>query len=151
MDLAKIKALIDLVSQSRVAELELTEGDTTLRLARAGSASPLPPMPVQAMPVASAPPQPQPQPPVAGTQAPAAQDDTVSSPSFGVFHITPSPDAPPFVAAGAAVEAGQTLCLIEAMKIFTAVAAPRAGVVEAVLARAGDEVEAGQALFRLRA
>ena len=77
--------------------------------------------------------------------------DAVRSPSFGVFHRTPAPDAPPFVTVGATVEAGQTLCLIEAMKVFTAITAPQAGTVEAILAESGEEVEAGQPLFRLRA
>lgn len=143
MDLAKIKALIDLVSRSQVTELELTEGDTTLKLARSGPR----PAPSAAPPVAPAEPEPSAPSP---SEAPAAAD-IVRSPSFGVFHRTPAPDAPPFVTPGAAVEAGQTLCLIEAMKVFAAIAAPRAGTVEAVLVEPGEEVEAGQPLFRLRA
>lgn len=149
MDLATIKALIDLVSRSQVTELELTEGDTTLKLSRATA------VPVQQRAGAAAPtppPRPLPEPlPVSEVARPASQDDAVRSPSFGVLHRTPSPDAPPFVTVGASIEAGQTLCLIEAMKVFTAITAPRAGVVEAILAESGEEVEAGQLLFRLRA
>jgi acetyl-CoA carboxylase biotin carboxyl carrier protein len=74
----------------------------------------------------------------------------VRSPSFGVFHRTPSPDTPPFVTLGSAVQAGQTLCLIEAMKVFTSITAPCAAVIDAILVEAGEEVEAGQVLFRLR-
>lgn len=150
MDLATIKALIDLVSRSQVTELELTEGDTTLKLSRATA------LPVQqrahAAPLTPPPRRPLPEPlPASEVARPASQDDAVRSPSFGVLHRTPSPDAPPFVTVGASIEAGQTLCLIEAMKVFTAITAPHAGVVEAILAESGEEVEAGQLLFRLRA
>ncbi len=150
MDLARIKALIDLVSRSQVTALELTEGTTTLRLSRSGTAPvvrpsadgiPSRPLPVPAEPSAA---------PAPAADAPAPID-AVQSPSFGVFHRTPAPDAPPFVTAGATVEAGQTLCLIEAMKVFTPITAPRAGTVEAILVESGEEVEAGQPLFRLRA
>lgn len=150
MDLAKIKALIDLVSRSQVTDLELTEGDTTLRLSRSGAA-PAARSPADAAPASdlripfettASPP--------AAAQVPVPSD-AVRSPSFGVFHRTPAPDSPPFVAEGTMVEAGQTLCLIEAMKVFTAIAAPQAGTVEAILVASGEEVEAGQPLFRLRA
>jgi acetyl-CoA carboxylase biotin carboxyl carrier protein len=141
MDLAKIKALIDLVSRSQVTELELTEGDTTLRLSRPLATPPArqADAPTRAAPSVTP-----------ATEAPGTLD-AVCSPSFGVFHRTPAPDAAPFVTVGATVEAGQTLCLIEAMKVFTAIAAPRAGTVEAILVATGEEVEAGQPLFRLRA
>ncbi|WP_207538857.1 acetyl-CoA carboxylase biotin carboxyl carrier protein [Sabulicella rubraurantiaca] len=149
MDLAKIKALIDLVSRSDVTELELTEGDTTLKIGRATNASA--PRQTEAE-------QPSLQPPPISVTAPAAEpapsttrDTDVRAPSFGIFHRTPDPGSPPFVTAGATVEAGQTLCLVEAMKVFTSVTAPCAGVVETILAEAGEEVEAGQPLFRLRA
>lgn len=155
MDLAKIKALIDLVSRSQVTDLELTEGATTLRLSWSGT------VPTARPPVEGAPSRPLPLPaeasvaPAPANDAPAVEApaaiDAVRSPSFGVFHRTPAPDAPPFVTVGATVEAGQTLCLIEAMKVFTAITAPQAGTVEAILAESGEEVEAGQPLFRLRA
>ncbi|MBR0648328.1 acetyl-CoA carboxylase biotin carboxyl carrier protein [Roseomonas terrae] len=150
MDLAKIKALIDLVSRSQVTELELTEGDSTLRLGRSSAAGPARPI------AASAATAPAPAAPVApaaevAPQPASPEEAAVRSPSFGVFHRTPAPDAPPFVTVGATVEAGQTLCLIEAMKVFTAIAAPHGGTVEAILAESGEEVEAGQPLFRLRA
>lgn len=147
MDLAKIKSLIDLVSNSRVTELELSEGGSTLKLSRTAATGGSPSPPVAAVPAAAAPPVAKA--PVAAAPAPA-KDDVVASPSFGVFHRTPAPEAPPFVTAGSAVEAGQTLCLIEAMKVFTAITAPRATVIEAILIEAGEEVEAGQPLFRLR-
>jgi len=147
MDLAKIKALIDLVSRSQVTELELTEGDTTLRLSRSTAppsqprAEPAPPIPP---PAADAPPPPE-APPfrVAGRCR-----------AFALLRGLP-PRAGPRCAAlrdgRGRGGGGQTLCLIEAMKVFTPIAAPQAGTVEAILAAAGEEVEAGQALFRLRA
>lgn len=147
MDLAKIKSLIDLVSRSQVTDFELIEGDTTLRLSRSTVTPAQPPHEAAASrpaAVAAAP---------VNAQAPEAtppQDEVVRSPSFGVFHRTPAPEAPAFVTEGASVEAGQTLCLIEAMKVFTAITAPCACVVEAILVEAGEEVEAGQPLFRLR-
>jgi len=150
MDLAKIKALIDLVSRSQVTELELTEGDTTLRLSRSAA------IPTQQR-VEAAQPVVQPSaslpetPPLPEAPPCVPQDGAVRSPSFGIFHGTPAPDAPPFVTVGTTVEASQTLCLIEAMKVFTPVTAPYAGTVEAILAEGGEEVEAGQMLFRLRA
>ncbi|WP_302474433.1 acetyl-CoA carboxylase biotin carboxyl carrier protein [Sabulicella glaciei] len=149
MDLAKIKALIDLVSRSGVTELELTEGDTTLKIGRgphfppAGRADAEQPSPKPAaMPFVA---------PSAEPTPSSTRDNEVRAPSFGVFHLTPDPGSPPFVTVGTTVEAGQTLCLIEAMKVFTSLTAPSAGVVQAILAEAGDEIEAGQILFRLRA
>lgn len=150
MDLATIKALIDLVSRSQIAELELTEGDSTLKLSRSAAVPTRQRTHAAPTIVPSAPPQPEPL-PVSEATPPASQNNAVRSPSFGILHHTPSPDAPPFVTVGAPVETGQTLCLIEAMKVFTAITAPRAGVVDAILAESGEEVEAGQLLFRLRA
>jgi acetyl-CoA carboxylase biotin carboxyl carrier protein len=73
----------------------------------------------------------------------------VRAPLFGIVHLTPSPDAPPFVVAGQAVKTGETLCVIEAMKVFNNICAERDGVVEAVMATSGSEVEAGQLLMRI--
>lgn len=149
MDLAKIKSLIELVSQSQVTDLELVEGDTTLRISRAPNTTAAirssgPVEVPSALPPAS-PPAPAPE-----AARPPEQDGVVCAPSFGVLHRTPAPDAPPFVTAGAAVEAGQTLGLLEAMKVFTAITATEAGVVEAILVASGEEVEAGRPLFRIR-
>jgi acetyl-CoA carboxylase biotin carboxyl carrier protein len=149
LDLAKIKSLIDLVSRSQVSELELIEGDTTLRIRRGARAAAAPPPPAAA---AAAPPATA-APAAADTPAPkaAAPDEgLVTSPSFGVFHRTAAPGAQPFVAVGDAVAAGQTLCLLEAMKVFTGITAGEAGVIDAILAEAGAEVEVGQPLFRIR-
>jgi acetyl-CoA carboxylase biotin carboxyl carrier protein len=81
--------------------------------------------------------------------AAAAVPSVCASPLYGVVHLQPTPAEPPYVAVGDTVRAGQTLCVIEAMKVFNEVQAERTGVVQAVLVQTGDEVEAGQALFRV--
>ena len=79
----------------------------------------------------------------------SAPDDAVHAPCFGIVHLTPAPDAPPFVRAGDLVAAGQRVCLVEAMKVFHPVTAPTAGRVAAIFVAAGDEVARGQALLRV--
>jgi acetyl-CoA carboxylase biotin carboxyl carrier protein len=152
MDQQRIKQLIDLVAASDLGELTLSEGGTTLTLVRHGSASApvaavspaaaTPVTPAVAVPAARVP---APAQPAAATQA----SGDVNSPLYGILHLTPSPDEPAFVAIGATVTEGQTLCIVEAMKMFHQVRANRAGQVEAILATAGDEVESGQPLFRI--
>jgi acetyl-CoA carboxylase biotin carboxyl carrier protein len=148
MDLARIKALIDLMSQSSITELDLTEGDVTLRLSRTAAAKT-----TRAAGEAAGPAQQTATSPAPATpeSVPPAASDAVRSPSFGVFHRTPAPDASPFVVVGSVVDAGQTLGLIEAMKVFTAIVAPHTGIVDAILAESGAEVEVGQPLFRIKA
>ncbi|WAH55048.1 acetyl-CoA carboxylase biotin carboxyl carrier protein subunit [Pseudomonas silvicola] len=137
MNPERIKALIDLMAASDLSELSLNEGDTHLRLLRDAAAVPL----VAAAPqVAPSPVAPQAAPP-AGFEACAAL--------YGVLHLTPAPDQPVFVQVGDAVEAGQTLAVVEAMKMFHPLKAERAGTVLAVLAASGEEVAAGQAVFQL--
>lgn len=152
MDQQRIKHLIDLLAASDLGELTLSEGGTTLTLARHGSATaPVvsassiatgPAAATQVMPVATAEAAPVPAP----SQSAGGE---VCSPLYGILHLTPSPDEPAFVAIGSVVSAGQTLCIVEAMKMFHQVNASRAGRVDAILATAGDEVESGQPLFRI--
>jgi acetyl-CoA carboxylase biotin carboxyl carrier protein len=158
MDLAKLKALIDLVAGSRVHELEIVEGEERIRITKAASpaddrsrTSDRPPARLEPGRAVE-----QPVPPADGAREsdqcehPTSQQGSlVRAPMFGVFHRTPSPDAAPFVELGQQVEEGQTLCLIEAMKAFNAVTADRAGSIAAVLADGGQEVEQGQPLFRI--
>lgn len=145
MDLDRLKALIDLVSGSSITELQITEGEESVRILRepgsvpAPAAGPAHPAPA---PVA-APPR-----PAAPVPAPAP-GHVVSAPLFGVFHRTAAPGTPPFVELGQVVEAGQKLAIIEAMKVFNAVTADAPGTVAEILAEAGQEVEPGQPLFRL--
>ena len=147
MDLDRLKALIDLVSGSSITELQITEGEESVRILRDPGSVPAPaagrgqPLPAPA----AAPPG-----PAVPAPAPApAQGHVVSAPLFGVFHRTAAPGTPPFVEVGQAVEAGQKLAIIEAMKVFNAVTADAPGTVAEVLAEAGQEVEPGQPLFRL--
>ncbi|MCP3467386.1 acetyl-CoA carboxylase biotin carboxyl carrier protein [Bradyrhizobium sp. CCGUVB23] len=147
MDLAKIEQLINLVSRSRIAELELTQDGTRIRIlknpARGAVPALLPAEPGSeeihvARREAARPP------------VPASTDEIiVSAPMHGVFYRAAAPDAPPLVEVGARIEAGQKICIIEAMKTFIDVAAETSGVVLAVLAENGDEIEAGQPLFRI--
>lgn len=126
--------LIDALAASDLGELEYSENGSTLRLSKQ-------PAPV-AVPRARA--------AVATHDAPvaAAAPAECLAPLYGVVHLQPTPGEPPFVQAGQAIEAGQTLCVIEAMKVFNEVRAERDATVQAVLVGSGQEVEAGQPLFR---
>ncbi len=153
MDQQRIKQLIDLLAESDLSALTLSEGGTTVTLSRHADA------PVATPVVETTAVQPTVEPAAAPVSAPANAPAGVShseparqpvcSPLYGVLHLTPSPDEPPFVAIGDAVTAGQTLCIVEAMKMFHQVTATRAGQVNAILAEGGTEVESGQPLFDL--
>ena len=147
-DLAYLKTLIDLVSSSGIAELEIIQGGERLRIVGAGGSSG----------VVLANQNPSPSPSVAKPEPPPRAESkptatvavpTVTAPIFGVCHLSPSPGAPPFVTVGDTIAAGQTLCLIEAMKMFTKVEAGRAGLLTAILIGSGQEVDAGLPLFRI--
>ncbi|MCA0244119.1 MAG: acetyl-CoA carboxylase biotin carboxyl carrier protein subunit [Proteobacteria bacterium] len=162
MDAPQIKAFIDAMASSDLAEMEVSHEGWTLRLVRrpeAGAAAARPEAGAAAVrPAAAAPARRAtatvapvtPAAPATATPATATPANDLSAPMFGVLHWQPSPGAAPFVAAGQAVRAGQTLCVIEAMKIFNEVAADRDGIVDALLATGGAEVEAGQPLLRYR-
>jgi acetyl-CoA carboxylase biotin carboxyl carrier protein len=148
MDLNDIKALIEAMQSSDLAEMEFSENGWTLRLVRntapsRPTANPAPgrsddfPLPAPARPDMPDP------------VGPAALKGDVRAPLSGIVHLQPAPDQPPFVRAGQSVQAGATLCIVEAMKVFNSVRAERDGTVEAVLVAAGDEVEAGQTLMRI--
>ncbi|OUI81175.1 acetyl-CoA carboxylase [Gluconobacter sp. DsW_056] len=143
MDLSQIRRLIDLMAQAPIAELEIEENGRRIRLARAqkGQGAGV----VAAKPAETTPAVPKPS---VMTSASDAQE-TITAPSYGVFHLAPSPDAPPYVAVGQKVEAGQQVGLLEAMKVFNPVRAGVAGTVEAVLVAGNTEVDMGTPLFRL--
>ncbi|TDV50312.1 biotin carboxyl carrier protein [Pseudomonas graminis] len=159
MDQQRIKHLIDLLAESDLSALTLSEGGTTVTLSRHGGvpAATLPAETTAAQAIVEpaaaavkAPPGPnQPGPSQSEASQPEPTRRQVCSPLYGVLHLTPSPDEPPFVAVGDAVTAGQTLCIVEAMKMFHQVQATRAGQVKAILAAGGTEVESGQPLFDL--
>ena len=152
MDLRKLKKLIDLVQESGIAELEITEGEERVRIARGGAVS-VTPLAAGAPPAAGVPPgAARRQPPPAARRAaaaaePAPEGHVVKSPMVGTFYRAPSPDAKPFVEVGATVKAGETICVIEAMKLMNEIEADASGVVKAILVENGQPVEYGQALF----
>jgi len=146
MDLRKLKKLIDLVQESGIAELEITEGEENVRITRTQAAPSMAYAPPPAPPVVNVPPPPEPAPPA--PQEPALPEGhVVKSPMVGTFYRAPSPGAKPFVEVGQTVNAGDTLCIIEAMKLLNEIEADRGGVIKAILVENGQPVEYGEPLF----
>ena len=154
MDLRKIKALIELLEKSSLSELEIKEGKETVRLARHSTAAA--PAPVvhhvaAPAPVADAPraaPTPGPSAESVGKSTKSAVDGhAVRSPMVGTFYAAPSPDAAPYVKVGQSVKAGDTLGIIEAMKMFNPIEADVSGTVSAILVEAGQAVEFDEVMF----
>ncbi len=146
MDIRKIKKLIELVEESGIAELEITEGEESVRISRHGSAvAPVAyaPAPVAA-PLAA---QPQALAPSAAAAAPALSGHVVRSPMVGTFYRSASPDAGPFIEEGQQVKAGDPLCIVEAMKMMNQIQSDKTGVVKSILVSNGDTVEFDQPLF----
>ncbi|MBY6187700.1 acetyl-CoA carboxylase biotin carboxyl carrier protein [Marinobacter hydrocarbonoclasticus] len=149
MDIRKIKKLIELVQESGIAELEITEGEESVRIASTNA----PAAPVTyAAPVAAAPAAaPAAAAPVAAPAAEAGDNlpagHKVLSPMVGSFYRAPAPGAKPFVEVGDTVNVGDTLCIIEAMKMMNQIEADKAGVVKAILAENGDPIEFDEPLF----
>ena len=144
MDLRKLKKLIDLVEESGIAEIEVTEGEEKVRITRSLAAAPqalyAAPAPIAAAPVAAAPVAAVPAP--AAIAAPAADlGNAQKSPMVGTFYRAPSPASPAFVEVGQNVKAGDTLCIIEAMKLMNEIEAEKSGVVKAILIESGQPVE----------
>lgn len=149
MDLRKLKTLIDLVSESNVSELEITEAEGKVRIvksapvAQAAVAMPAPvatvvaPAPVAAAPVAA---------PVAAEPA-APKGHVIKSPMVGTFYRASSPGAKPFVELGQTIKEGEAVCIVEAMKILNEIEADKSGVVTQILVENGQAVEYGQPLF----
>jgi acetyl-CoA carboxylase biotin carboxyl carrier protein len=146
MDLRKLKKLIDLVQESGIAELEITEGEEKVRITRTQAAPSMTYAPPPAPQVVNVPPPPEPAPPA--PQEPALPEGhVVKSPMVGTFYRAPSPGAKPFVEVGQTVNAGDTLCIIEAMKLLNEIEADRGGVIKAILVENGQPVEYGEPLF----
>jgi acetyl-CoA carboxylase biotin carboxyl carrier protein len=154
MDLRKLKKLIDLVQESGIAELEITEGEEKVKIVKGGMvvagptlvAAPSGPVAVAPQPPALA------APAAAGAAAegaPALEGHVVKAPMVGTFYRSPSPDAKPFVEVGQAVKEGDVICIIEAMKLMNEIDADAAGTVKAILVENGQPVEYGQPLFIL--
>lgn len=147
MDLRKLKKLIDLVEESGISELELTEGEEKVRISRnlpnAHAGMQFAPQYIQAAPAPQAA-----APAVAeAAAAPVIEGHVVKSPMVGTFYRSPSPDAKPFVEVGSSINAGSTLCIIEAMKLLNEIEADHTGVIKAILVENGQPVEYGEPLF----
>lgn len=147
MDLRKLKKLIDLVEESGIAELEVTEGEEKVRITRVSAAPQMAyAQPMTALQVPNA--QAAVAAPAAEAAAPANNDkNAMKSPMVGTFYRSPSPGAKSFIEVGQSVNAGDTLCIIEAMKLMNEIEADRSGVVKAVLVEDGQPVEFGEPLF----
>ena len=148
MDLRKLKTLIDLVAESGVSELEVTEGEVKVRIVKNPAPIAAPLQQVYAAAPAAAPAAP------AAAAAPAAEaapaeptGHAVKSPMVGTFYRSPTPGADSFVKIGDTVKEGQTLCIIEAMKLLNEIESDKSGVVKEILCENGQGVEFGQALF----
>jgi acetyl-CoA carboxylase biotin carboxyl carrier protein len=147
MDIRKVKKLIELLEESHVAEIEIHEGEESVRISRMPTSVPAPAMmPAAPMAVPAAAPAAT---PVAETPVEAAEPEghKVKSPMVGTFYEAPSPGAKPFVQVGQQVNVGDTLCIVEAMKMLNQIEADKAGKVTAKLIENGQPVEFGQALF----
>jgi acetyl-CoA carboxylase biotin carboxyl carrier protein len=154
MDIRKVKKLIELLDETGVAEIEIKEGEESVRISRhpTGAAAGMHMMPAHAMHYAPPPPpMAAPAPPAPAAAAPAAAtqnpDQVVTAPMVGTFYASPAPGAKAFVEIGSEVKPGDVLCIIEAMKMMNQIESDKAGKVVSVLVKNGDPVEFGQPLF----
>lgn len=152
MDIRKIKKLIDLIQESDVAEIEIQEGEESVRISRNSSAAPVM---MTAPAVQAAAPAPAPEPVATPAAAPAVEAapagpntaNAIKSPMVGTFYRSSSPEAPSFVEVGQTVAAGDVICIIEAMKMFNQIEADRSGTVKAILVENGHPVEFDEPLI----
>jgi acetyl-CoA carboxylase biotin carboxyl carrier protein len=146
VDLRKLKKLIDLVQESGIAELEITEGEEKVKIVKGGALS------VTPGPAAPAP-EPRPAAPAGSAPAPEAEAGlegrVIKAPMVGTFYRSASPDAKPFVEVGQTVKEGETVCIIEAMKLMNEIESDATGAIKAILVENGQPVEYGQPLFIL--
>lgn len=149
MDIRKVKKLIELLEESSIGEIEIKEGEETVRISRSSPQAPAAQVPVVAA-AAPLPAEPHLAEPKAGAQTTPPADEnthTVEAPMVGTFYSAPAPDADPYVAVGQTVAKGDTLCIVEAMKMMNHIDAPVDGVIKEVLVENGDPVEFGQAII----
>jgi acetyl-CoA carboxylase biotin carboxyl carrier protein len=154
MDLRKLKTLIDLVAESGISELEITEGEGKVRIVKAPvhatglvHAAPVMMPAAQSVPVAAG--VAVPAAPAGPSEAAAPSGHLVKSPMVGTFYRAGQPGAEPFVSVGSVVKPGDTLCIIEAMKLLNEIEADKAGTIRAILVENGQPVEYGQPLFEI--
>ena len=151
MDIRKVKKLIELLEESNINELEITEGEESVRISRGATVvaapAPVAPAAIAAAPVAAAPAA------AAPAAAPAASEElaghVVRSPMVGTFYGSPAPGSPVFVEPGKAVKVGDVLCIVEAMKMMNQIEADKAGTIGAVLVEDGEPIEYDQPLFTI--
>jgi acetyl-CoA carboxylase biotin carboxyl carrier protein len=152
MDIRKVKKLIELLDESGIAEIEITEGEEAVRISRYPTGVAAAPAPAP-MPVAAAPQAPAAAPAAAAPAAepavavPDEEGYLVNAPMVGTFYSSSSPGAPPYVQVGDRVSEGDTLCIIEAMKMMNQIEADVSGVIKSIRVQNGDPVEYGQTLF----
>ena len=153
MDIRKVKKLIEMLEESSLAEIEIKEGEESIRISRASStrgpaaaavtaAAPPPALPAPTPPAAPAAP---PSPSAAAPTVPAGQ--AVTSPMVGTFYRSPNPGAKPFVDVGSEVKTGDVICIIEAMKMMNQIESDKTGIIKAILKENGEPVEFGEPLF----
>jgi acetyl-CoA carboxylase biotin carboxyl carrier protein len=155
MDIRKVKKLIELLEESGVAEIEIKEGEESVRISRHGASAPIHVLAPAAMPGAMAPPAPAAAPVAPAARAPVAEkseagydpEQIVTAPMVGTYYASAAPGAKAFVEVGTEVKVGQTLCIIEAMKMMNQIESDKSGKVAAMLVKNGDPVEFGQPLF----
>ncbi len=145
MDIRKVKKLIELLDESGIAEIEITEGEESVRISRYGANIAAPAEPVAAVPVAAAT-TPAPATPLAVSEA-EEDGHIVTAPMVGTFYSSSSPGSPPFVQVGDRVNTGDTLCIVEAMKMMNQIEAEVSGNIKSIRVQNGDPVEYGQILF----
>jgi len=148
MDIRKVKKLIELLEESNIDELEIKEGEESVRIIRNSQTTFAAPAPVAAAPIVAAPAATAPN---AGEEAaaPALEGHVVTSPMVGTFYSSPAPDAPAFVEVGKTVKAGDVLCIVEAMKMMNQIEADKAGTIGAILVEDGEAVEFDQAMITI--
>jgi|TARA_B110000444_G_scaffold224427_1_gene227605 acetyl-CoA carboxylase biotin carboxyl carrier protein len=146
MDIRKVKKLIELLEESNINELEITEGEDSVRISRGVPAAAYAAQPMIAAPMVAA--------PLAAPAAVAISNEpiaghTINSPMVGSFYASPAPGSPAFVSVGQAVSPGDVLCIIEAMKMMNQIEADKAGVIGAILVEDGEPIEFDQPLFTI--
>jgi acetyl-CoA carboxylase biotin carboxyl carrier protein len=147
MDIRKVKKLIELLEESGIAELEISEGEESVRISRHPRTAPPAATPAPQPPAVAAPPAPKLPATAAGEHKPRNDDQTITSPMVGTYYSASAPGAKPFVELGMEIKVGQILCIIEAMKMMNQIESDKTGSVTAILAKNGEPVEFGQPLF----
>ncbi len=151
MDIRKVKKLIELLEESGIDEIEIAEGEESIRISRASRIAAAAPATIVApAPVAAAPaPAAAPSPVASEPSAPELNGHVVNSPMVGTFYRAPSPSSPNFVEVGQSVKKGDTICIVEAMKMMNQIEADKSGTVEAILVENGEPVEFDQPLVTI--